>query len=298
MVDLGEVDAAVINSDDETFVDEDGKLNIEWKSGQVISSTRLNQMVQYLNDVEERVDFTPYATKEDIVRLEEGIDDVNNILENEVDIIKNDIEDTKNIINDASGNLGSVSNSYDYMFDDTEPVIPTVGFFKHLQTEAKGYVDDIKDYLYDDVAPRVDTNEAFIADIQSNMITEDMLNDYALKSDTTSLDTRLGEVSDRVTTNENAIEALESEVIVIKSDMVYPDMLDDYPTREEMNQAISGMEVPDLSDYVTTEYVETNYYNKVQVVATCTTPARVEKMINDTIGDINSILDAINGEVI
>lgn len=50
MVDYGQVDEAVIENEQATFLDENGNLNIEWKKGDIISSLRLNQMVGYIND--------------------------------------------------------------------------------------------------------------------------------------------------------------------------------------------------------------------------------------------------------
>lgn len=50
MVDYGQVDEAIIENEQATFLDKNGNLNIEWKKGDTISSLRLNQMVGYINE--------------------------------------------------------------------------------------------------------------------------------------------------------------------------------------------------------------------------------------------------------
>lgn len=50
MVNYGQVDKAIIENEQATFLDENGNLNIEWKKGDIISSLRLNQMIGYIND--------------------------------------------------------------------------------------------------------------------------------------------------------------------------------------------------------------------------------------------------------
>ena len=50
IVDVGQADVAIIENEQATFLNENGELNIEWKTGDIISSLRLNQMVDYINE--------------------------------------------------------------------------------------------------------------------------------------------------------------------------------------------------------------------------------------------------------
>lgn len=50
VIDTAVIDESFIQTDEGSFVDEDGKLNIVWSKGDVISSVKMNQMVQYIND--------------------------------------------------------------------------------------------------------------------------------------------------------------------------------------------------------------------------------------------------------
>lgn len=77
MVDIGEVDEAIIENDIDSFLDENGNLNIEWKTGDIISSVRLNQMVDYINDnTSTNVDLSGYATTEYVDNKLDGIEEV------------------------------------------------------------------------------------------------------------------------------------------------------------------------------------------------------------------------------
>jgi hypothetical protein len=99
MADVGEVDEAIIEDEQATFLDENGNLNIKWKKGDIISSLRLNQMVGYIND------HAVPGEKEDMTQ--------NDILNNVLTLTKDKYQECE-------------------MLDGTEIVLPTLDTYEEI----------------------------------------------------------------------------------------------------------------------------------------------------------------------
>lgn len=108
IVDMGGVDIAPIDSDEETFIDENGKLDIRWVTGDIISSTRLNQMVEYINEntySRDEFDLSSYIDKDYLDNEIQQID-------MELNMFDAELTNTKYLFETINGDIIGIKSSY------------------------------------------------------------------------------------------------------------------------------------------------------------------------------------------
>lgn len=141
------------------------------------------------------------------------------------------------------------------------------------------YVDDVnrvlKNYVVDNYATIDYVNDVIgTVDVDlTGYATEEYVNDAVGKIEDAGY-AKESYVTDSINSNNNYIENY---------------ILRDYATEEYVDEAIKDIEGADLTNYATKDYVTDNISHSLSGYAT-------ESYVDDMIGDINAILDAINGE--
>lgn len=181
IVDMGGADIAPIDSDEETFIDENGKLDIQWKTGDIISSTRLNQMVEFINIMEEKLvsedNLKDYAT---IEYVDTEFDGINQGL-NYVERIAYEARDKAN---NATSEIDSKFGRYD-------------DFMHNTTSELERHVEEIDEAKADAQAAEA------IASSLNNQV-------YTNRSNIASLDGRVANIeNDLLTLNDWTVEEVD-----------------------------------------------------------------------------------------
>lgn len=226
IVDMGGADIAPIDSDEETFIDENGKLDIQWKTGDIISSTRLNQMVEFVNVMEEKLvsedNLKDYATIEYVDTKLDVIDTILNAHEGFINDIESTAEQAKYIATDAQntidGKYDELSGQLNELFNNDERFEASVAV---AEANAKAALEGIKDRATVSYVDLKDTElSQRIENLENNPVTPD-LSDYdtrieTLEDDTTQLKNRVNnsasvitELKIRVNGNASSINDLE-----------------------------------------------------------------------------------------
>lgn len=141
------------------------------------------------------------------------------------------------------------------------------------------YVDDVnrvlKNYVVDNYATIDYVNDVIgTVDVDlTGYATEEYVNDAVGKIEDAGY-AKESYVTDSINSNNNYIESY---------------ILRDYATEEYVDEALKDIEGADLTNYATKDYVTDNISHSLSGYAT-------EAYVDDMIGDINAILDAINGE--
>lgn len=275
IVDMGGVDIAPIDSDEETFIDENGKLDIQWVTGDIISSTRLNQMVDYINEntySRDEFDLSSYVNKDYLDTKIEYMDE---------EMIRFDAElaNTKYLFETINGDVNEIKYSYvteDYVNNKNNDVINKIGTVETELDILQANLDntiynlnehvDIKDtelsQRIDTLGESVEQNKKDIASLDSRVKNiETTISDVALDALREDLEGLRNTHDQDLSDIESDITNLQNEIGEIQNNHYTKEYIDEQ--FNEQNQRISDLENiyinpdgPDLSDYATKTYVE------------------------------------------
>lgn len=151
-------------------------------------------------------------------------------------------------------------------------------------------------YMINDNASNDYATEEFVEDrnretrnyVESNYATTSYVDDQRRATERYAesyTDSAIG----RINLNDYAKESFVTDSINTNNRYIENVILEDYATEEYVDEAIRNVEGADLTNYATKDYVTDNISHSLSGYAT-------ESYVDDMIGDINAILDAINGE--
>lgn len=147
------------------------------------------------------------------------------------------------------------------------------------------------------------------------VIDEDSTNPISSKGVWDAIEEFRGEVGAVIDDINTEIQDLDDDIIDIRDEIItLNDSLDDYATKEDVDSKIAEIPTPDLTGYATESYVSENYQPKGDYLTSIPSEYITETELNTAIGaidltayattayvdgligDINSVLDEINGE--
>lgn len=137
-------DNSRVDDNEESFIDEDGKLTIEWKKGDVISSVKLNQMVEVVNNA---VDEEKQRQQNELVRQnnEEIRQDAIEYAVETYDMTINELNAEKNKIKPYVDDiLGKEIDKIKKLEESTVSTITTDNDFTCVENTSNGYFEDVK----------------------------------------------------------------------------------------------------------------------------------------------------------